>query len=319
MAMSLPTSPGEKGAVLRYTAAVQTDVGRRRRGNEDSFCVAPDLGLYVVADGMGGHAAGEVASRLAVKTIRETLAAYLKGEATLPAGEAIGSGSREAAYLVSSIQRANRAIFDLAAQRPEYAGMGTTVVAALTHGRIITLAYVGDSRIYRVRGQQMVQVSRDHSVVQQHVEQGILSAEEAQRAQYRHMITRAVGLKDRVEVDLTDIPAAPGDVLLLCSDGLSDMVKDGEIQASVASHVGDLEQACRTLIERANSKGGDDNITTLLIRVQDGSQAPTVAPAVAPPVPAPPVPPARPRPAARPAPAAKRGGLLGWLKRQLGG
>jgi protein phosphatase len=297
---------------MRYTAAVQTDVGRRRRENEDSFCVVPDLGLYVVADGMGGHAAGEVASRLAVKTIRECMGKYMRGEATLPPGEALGSGSREAAYLLSSIQRANRAIFEMASQRPEYGGMGTTIVAALAHERIVNLAYVGDSRIYRIRDGQIVQVSRDHSVVQQHVDQGILSAEEAQRAHYRHMITRALGLKDAVEVDLTDLPAMPGDLLLLCSDGLSDLLKDSEILAAVAAHTTDLEQGCRALVERANTKGGDDNITVLLIRVQEAGQAP--APAEPPPVPV-----ARPRAAARPAPRPNREGLWGWLKRILGG
>jgi len=294
---------------VRYASAAQTDVGQRRRENEDSFCLAPELGLYVVADGMGGHAAGEVASRLAVRTIREWMGKYQKGEATLEADEARASGSQEAAWLISGIRRANRAIFDLAAVRTEYSGMGTTIVAALTHGRFITLAYVGDSRIYRIRGTRIVQVSRDHSVVQQHVDQGILSAEEAHRAQYRHMITRALGLKEHVEVDLAQLPAAPGDVLLLCSDGLSDLVKDDEIQAVITPNATDLEKGCRTLIERANSKGGDDNVTALLVRVL--SEAPTPITAA----PAPPSPPAVRR---RPAPP-KRGGKGGWLRRIWGG
>ncbi len=293
---------------IRYLAAAQTDVGQRRRENEDSFCIAAELGLYVVADGMGGHAAGEVASRLAVRTIREWIGKYAQGEATLAAADAPQSGSKEAAWLVSSIQHANRAIFDLAAARSEYSGMGTTIVAALTHDRFITLAYVGDSRIYRVRGGKIVQVSRDHSVVQQHLDQGILSAEEAHRAQYRHMITRALGLKEHVQVDLTQIPVSPGDVLLLCSDGLSDLVKDDEIRTVITSNATDLEKSCRTLIERANSKGGDDNVTTLLVRVLDDAPAPAASPQ---PVQAPAV--------RRPSTPAKRSGKDGWFKRLWNG
>jgi serine/threonine protein phosphatase PrpC len=257
---------------MRYVAAAKTDVGRRRQGNEDSFCLAPDLGLYVVADGMGGHAAGEVASRLAVETIQEWMAKYLGGDEAAIVGAVAGSDSREAGFLLSSIRLANRLIFDAAQGRRDYAGMGTTVVAALVRDDTVVLAHVGDSRIYRIRGGQIAQISRDHSFVQQQVDWGIISSEEAQSSQYRHMITRALGLKETVEVDLVEESAVAGDIVLLCSDGLSDLLEDEEILAAVEGNAADLGQACQALVDRANYKGGDDNITTLLIRAQAGNR-----------------------------------------------
>src|SRR5512137_2069654 len=218
---------------LRFVAAAKTDVGQKRQGNEDRFCLDPVLGLYVVADGMGGHAAGEVASRLAVETIQERMEKYLSGADAAIVGPAAATGSAEANFLLSSIRLANQIIFDSANDRREYAGMGTTVVAVLTRGDRFVLANVGDSRIYRIRRNEIVQVSRDHSFVQQQVEKGMMSAAEAHQSQYRHMITRALGLKESVDVDLTEQPVHPGDVLVLCSDGLSDLLDDEEILAVV--------------------------------------------------------------------------------------
>jgi protein phosphatase len=263
---------------MEYAAAARTDVGRKRQGNEDSLCIAPDLGLYAVADGMGGHAAGEVASRLAVDTIRECMQKYLGGADPAVLGQPIPTCSREATFLLSSIQVANRMIFDAAQGRREYRGMGTTLVSVLAVDDTVALAHVGDSRIYRIRDAGIVQLSRDHSVVQQQVDRGIISAEEAHESQYRHLITRALGLKESVEVDLTEEPVLPGDILLLCSDGLSDLLEDEEILAIVREHAEDLEKACQALVDRANYKGGDDNITALLIhaRARDpGSTQPT--------------------------------------------
>jgi PPM family protein phosphatase len=296
---------------MRYVAAARTDVGRKRQGNEDSFCLAPDLGLYVVADGMGGHAAGEVASRLAVETIREWMEKYLKGDEAVIVGPAAASGSPEASYLLSSIRLANRIIFDAAKGRQDYAGMGTTVVAALTRGDTIILAHVGDSRIYRIRDGHIVQISRDHSFVQQQVDLGIISSEAAETSQFRHMITRALGLKETVEVDLTEKPAVAGDILLLCSDGLSDLLDDEEILTDVQEHAADLKLACQVLVDRANHKGGDDNVTTLLIRAQaeDAGRRPSKARAGVPTTPA----------GGTRGAALRRGGLLGWLKRGLRG
>ena len=282
---------------LRYVAAAKTDVGQKRQGNEDRFCLDPALGLYVVADGMGGHAAGEVASRLAVETIQEWMEKYLNGADAAIVGPAAGAGSAEANCLLSSIRLANRVIFDSAKDRPEYAGMGTTVVAVLTQADRFVLANVGDSRIYRIRRNQIVQVSRDHSFVQQQVDNGRMSATEAHQSQYRHMITRALGLKESVDVDLIEQPACPEDVLVLCSDGLSDLLDDEEILAAVQDHGDDLDRACQALVDRANAKGGDDNITVLVIQAQTGNAA---APADR-----------------RGATAADGRGVFAWLKRAV--
>ena len=257
---------------LRYVAAAKTDVGQKRQGNEDRFCLDPTLGLYVVADGMGGHAAGEVASRLAVETIQEWMGKYLSGADAAIVGPAAATGSAEANFLLSSIRLANRIIFDSAKDRREYTGMGTTVVAVLAHDDRFVLAHVGDSRIYRIRRDHIVQISRDHSFVQEQVDNGMMSAAEAHQSQYRHMITRALGLKESVDVDLTEEPARPGDVLLLCSDGLSDLLDDEDMLVAVRDHAGDLDQACQALVDRANAKGGDDNITVLVVQAQAGNE-----------------------------------------------
>ena len=261
---------------LRYVAAAKTDVGQKRQGNEDRFCLDPSLGLYVVADGMGGHAAGEVASRLAVETIQEWMEKYLSGADVAIVGPAVAAGSAEANFLLSSIRLANRIIFDSAKDRREYAGMGTTVVAVLAQDDRFVLAHVGDSRIYRIRQDDIVQISRDHSFVQEQVDNGLMSAAEAHQSQYRHMITRALGLKESVDVDLTEQPARPGDVLLLCSDGLSDLLDDEDMLVAVRDHADDLEQACQALVARANSKGGDDNITVLVVQAKAGNEVESV-------------------------------------------
>jgi protein phosphatase len=177
--------------------------------------------------------------------------------------------------------------------------MGTTVVAVLARGDKFVLANVGDSRIYRIRRDQIVQVSRDHSFVQQQVDNGMMSPAEAHQSQYRHMITRALGLKESVDVDLTEEPAQPGDVLVLCSDGLSDLLDDEEILAAVQNHGGDLDRACQALVDRANAKGGDDNITVLVIRAEAGSE---VAP-----------------PGGRRSAATGGRGVFAWLKRAVKG
>jgi protein phosphatase len=256
---------------VEFVAAARTDVGKKRSGNEDSFCVAPDLGLFVVADGMGGHAAGEVASRLAVTTIQEGMARYKDGTEVELVGPPAPGVSPAANQLLSSIRMANKAIFDAATSRPDYEGMGTTLVAVLGRGDTVTLAHVGDSRIYRVRGEAIEQLSRDHSLVQEQVDDGILTAEEAHSSQLRHLITRALGIKGAVEVDLTETPARAGDVLLLCSDGLSDLVEDEEMLAAIRQHA-DPDEACQALVDRANYRGGDDNITVLIIQVKPPEQ-----------------------------------------------
>lgn len=253
---------------MEYIAGVKSDVGRKRTGNEDSFCLMPELGLFVVADGMGGHAAGEVASRLAVETIQEWMTKYLGGADVAVVGEPAAGCSCETTFLLSSIRLANRIVHDAAGSRQEYAGMGTTLVAVLTRGDQVTLAHAGDSRIYRIRDDQIAQLSKDHSLVQQQIERGIISVEQAQESPYRHMITRALGIGETVDPDVVEQPVHLGDCFLLCSDGLSDLLDDEEILAAVREHADDPEKACQALVDRANDKGGDDNITALLIQAR---------------------------------------------------
>jgi protein phosphatase len=252
---------------MRYASAVRTDIGRRRQGNEDSYCVATDIGLFVVADGMGGHAAGEVASRLAVETIREWVARSQPSNGTPP------DLSEAATCLAGSIQAANRVVFEAAQAQPECSGMGTTVVSVLGVGARAILAHVGDSRIYRIRADGIVQLSRDHSVVQEQVDRGLLSPEEAAVSRYRHLITRALGLQASVEVDVQELPWLAGDILVLCSDGLSDMLEANEILAQVRHHGDDLWAACGALVEQANARGGIDNITVLLVQAGENGEA----------------------------------------------
>jgi protein phosphatase len=252
---------------MRYAAAVRTDVGRKRLGNEDSFCVAPDIGLFVVADGMGGHAAGEVASRLAVDTIREWVAKSLPGD-----GVALDV-TAAADCLADGIQAANRVVFEASQAQPECSGMGTTVVSVLAVGPRVILAHVGDSRIYRIRAENIVQLSRDHSVVQEQIDRGHLTPEEAAVSRYRHLITRALGLQASVDVDVQEEPCQTADILLLCSDGLSDMLEAEEILALVRQHRDDLWAACGALVEQANARGGIDNITVLLVQAGKPGEA----------------------------------------------
>ena len=252
---------------MRYAAAVKTDVGRKRLGNEDSFCVATDIGLFVVADGMGGHAAGEVASRLAVETIREWVARSHPSNGVPP------DASAAATCLAGGIQAANRAVFEAAQAQPECSGMGTTVVSVLAVGARAILAHVGDSRIYRIRAGSIAQLSRDHSVVQEQIDRGFLSPEEGAVSRYRHLITRALGLQASVEVDVQEQPWQTGDILLLCSDGLSDMLEAEEILAQVRRHGDDLWAACGALVEQANARGGIDNITVLLVQAGERGEA----------------------------------------------
>ncbi|MBI4536921.1 MAG: Stp1/IreP family PP2C-type Ser/Thr phosphatase [candidate division NC10 bacterium] len=287
---------------MEFSGIAKTDVGQRRTGNEDSFCLAPELNLFVVCDGMGGHAAGEVASRLAVDTIYEAMQKYLAGEDVPLAGEARPDCSRPSNFLLSSIQMANKAIYEKAQGHPDYAGMGTTIVAVLGTDDRMALAHVGDSRIYRVRDGKIAQLTRDHSVIQMQLDRGIITPEEAAESQYRHMITRALGLKDSVEIDLVEEPAAAGDLLLLCSDGLSDLVEAKEMLAKVAGNPGHLAAACQALVDLANERGGVDNITAMLVEVHArGHEKPRQVP-----------PGLEKTTEIRPKPARRRG-FFGWL------
>jgi protein phosphatase len=228
---------------------VASDTGRRRRRNEDNYVVAPPL--FAVADGMGGAQAGEVASRLA--------ASALEGEDS--------DGLRGLERIDALIQEANRRIYDRASTDPAASGMGTTMTVALVEEMTVAIGHVGDSRAYLVRDEQMEQLTDDHSLVNELLKSGRLSEEEAHVHPQRSVITRAVGTDPDVDVDGFTIEGEEGDVFLLCSDGLTDMVSDEEILELVHSHRDDLDKAVKALVTAANRRGGEDNITAVAFRI----------------------------------------------------
>ena len=239
-----------------------TDVGRRRDSNEDSFLDADDLGLYAVADGMGGHAAGEVASRLAIETLSRTMRDQ-NWSGTAPSIDEVGKALRDA------IATANRKICESVETRLEWRGMGTTMVAMAAVGSDAVIAYVGDSRAYRLRDGQIERLTSDHSWVNEQVKMGLLTDEDAQHHPMRNIVTRALGNRVDVTVDLVRDAMRSGDVYLLCSDGLNTMLGDTEIQKLLARHAGDPRQACEALVDSANERGGEDNTTVIAVRVTD--------------------------------------------------
>jgi serine/threonine protein phosphatase PrpC len=229
-----------------------TDPGRKRRRNEDSYVVDPPL--FAVADGMGGAQAGEVASRLAAAAFRE----YHEAD-ELPAGE----------RLAAIVQEANRRIYERAREDAQASGMGTTVTAALLDGERLVLGHVGDSRAYLLRGDEVTQLTDDHSLVADLVRSGRLTPAEAEAHPQRSVITRALGTDPEVDVDAIVVEAQPGDVILLCSDGLTTMVTDDAI-LRIVQGASSLEDAAKELVRAANRGGGEDNVTVILFRIEDG-------------------------------------------------
>jgi PPM family protein phosphatase len=250
-----------------------SDVGRKRTSNEDSFAIGADGALLVVADGMGGHAAGEVASRLAVESIeRHIVGSDPLKEPTLPSGYRRGHDEDTvlpvpARRLLNAIRLANQEIVRSVRRNRSQRGMGTTVVAALVQGSRAYIGSVGDSRAYLVRGSEIRQLTSDHTFVNEQVRAGALSQAEARRHPARNILTRAVGSQEEVEPDLVEQDLGPGDRLLLCSDGLTTMLEDAAIRDTVLENDSDPAAACRALVERANERGGDDNVTVVLLHV----------------------------------------------------
>ena len=245
----------------------QTDVGRRRKLNEDNYLVDPETNLFAVCDGMGGHNAGEVASKLAI----ETLAAFIRKSAgeekdiTWPYGLEANL-SFEANRLKTAIKLANKKVFKAADNREEYTGMGTTVVAALVAGNVLTVGSAGDSRCYLLSKGKLRQITRDDSWVSAAWAEGILSSDEIERHPLRNVITKAVGAKDTLEVEVAEHSLAAGDVTLLCSDGLHAMIGDDEILRALTPHPDSLPEAAGRLIAAANDAGGKDNVSVVLVR-----------------------------------------------------
>jgi protein phosphatase len=243
-------------ALGRYTAAALTDRGRKRPANEDAFGLSPEHGLYVVCDGMGGAAAGEVASSMAVEELMRRLA----GRPELP-------GCAMAEEAISAV---NDAIIERSQRDQKLSGMGTTMVALLAGPEHVWILNVGDSRGYRLRGRRLEQITRDHSVVDEQVRAGRMSRRDAERSPLRNMITRALGTQESVVPDTFTLEPEPGDLFLLCSDGLTRDLKDAEIERTLAQMLSNgqpLEEQCERLIDAANKAGGGDNITCLLVHV----------------------------------------------------
>jgi protein phosphatase len=246
-----------------------THVGLQREHNEDSFAVLTEYGLFIVADGMGGHRAGDVASRLATDSMAEFFRTTSQEDVTWPF-HFDTSLSEEENRLLAGIRVANRQIFERSVRSRDCAGMGTTIVGALysKQKNRLFVGHVGDSRAYRVRGGEIEQLTRDHSLLNDYLA-AMPDLTEEQRAELpRNVITRALGMHDHVVVDLMNDDPQPGDVYLLCSDGLSGMITDDEI-LDIVSSVEDTAEICRRLIAKANENGGEDNITALVIRFDE--------------------------------------------------
>jgi protein phosphatase len=254
---------------VRITCQALSDVGRKRKGNEDSLFLSEEQPLFVVADGMGGHAAGEVASKVAVEAIAEFV--ELTGgnqEITWPFG-LDDSISYEGNRLKTAVRHANSRVLEATRQSAEYEGMATTVAAVLVDGDVANLAHVGDSRIYLWSGGEIRLLTRDHSWVNEQIENGAISAEQARSHPLRNVVTRALGGRADLLVDIQSRRMATGDVLLLCSDGLTTMVPDEDIARVLGESNGDVGQAARALVHLANDRGGEDNITVLLVKFED--------------------------------------------------
>ncbi len=246
-----------------------SDVGRKRKGNEDALVADAQQNLYVVADGMGGHAAGEVASRLAVDAICEFVALTAGDEEiTWPFG-LDDSISYDGNRLKTAIRHANRRVLDATRERSEYEGMATTVAAVLVDDDVANLAHVGDSRIYLWSEGALQQLTSDHSWVNEQIQNGVISAEQARNHPLRNVVTRALGGRSELMVDVQARRVRPGEVLLLCSDGLTTMVSDAEIERIIGGSGGDLARAAQGLVDAANEHGGEDNITVLLIGFEE--------------------------------------------------
>ena len=247
-----------------------SDVGLKREGNEDFFSTDDATGLYIVADGMGGHLAGEVASRIAVEMINKSLLKWV-GEGT-PEEELFGnpdtSLTAKGNYILSSIRLANRVVYELALENEQYHGMGTTAVVLSVSPTLVIAANVGDSRIYMLRNGHIERLSKDHTIVAEQVEMGIMSADEAENSPLKHVLTRNLGSAEHVDPDIFELEPSENDRYILCSDGLTDLVADDEIQA-LAEEEHEPEKLCHRFVELVIQRGAHDNTTVVSVFLED--------------------------------------------------
>jgi protein phosphatase len=242
-----------------------TDQGRVRDHNEDSIGMEAELGLLVLADGMGGHKGGEVASALAMDTVLKRLKQSL---VNIKAGEIDHKTgySLESMAIEQAIKEANSVIYQASKNNIQYEGMGTTIVVLLFYNNCLTVAHVGDSRLYRMRNKVLQQMTRDHSLLQELVDRGFYTKQEARKSLNKNLVTRALGVNPTVDVDLLEETVITDDIFLLCSDGLSDMIDDKLIEDTVLNYREDLHKAAQELINQANQHGGKDNVSAMLAR-----------------------------------------------------
>lgn len=243
---------------MRFEFFSAVDTGRARSNNEDTVMLDTDVGAAVLADGMGGYNAGEVASEMAASSVVKQLGEWLRAH-----GAPSDAGLHSA--IVAAAETANLSVFEASATNPAYAGMGTTLVISVFRDATATIGHVGDSRAYRLRQGQLEQLTRDHSLLQEQLDAGLITPEDAALSMNRNLVTRAVGVEPIVEIEMHNHELQDGDLVLMCSDGLSDMLPDDEIAALLRQHV-DLEAAGSALIAAANQAGGRDNISLILVR-----------------------------------------------------
>jgi len=242
--------------------ATATHSGMVRSHNEDSIGADQEVGLAVLADGMGGYNAGEVASGIAVEFIKVEMRKAL--EHKKPADL---NGRNAETLIAEYAARANAAIYQASQTQPQYSGMGTTLVVALWHDNHVSVGHVGDSRLYRLRGGKLEQITRDHSLLQEQIDSGMITKEQARHSQNKNLVTRAVGIDPEVETEVHTYPVQAGDIYLLCSDGLNDMVTDEDIELTLSSLQANLPLAAQQLVQLANDNGGRDNVSVILVRV----------------------------------------------------
>ena len=249
-------------------SASLTDPGRVRDHNEDCIESRPEIGLYVLADGMGGYNAGEVASGMATSLIADGVQEAWKPREVERAGREQCKDMAQK-LLGEQILRANNAIYTTSQNNPECAGMGTTLVVCMFYDNFVAVAHIGDSRLYRLRGETMEQVTRDHSLLQEQLDSGLITPEEAKLSQNKNLVTRALGIDPTVEPEIHVYETQPEDLYLLCSDGLSDMVDDEEIRLTLITLKTNPSLTVQQLVQAANDNGGRDNISAMLIRVAE--------------------------------------------------
>ena len=245
-----------------------TDVGKRRPHNEDSTLCDLAEGLVILADGMGGYKAGEVASAIAVTSAHKKVMDGLAKINRATTDQSTGL-SNEATVVKNAINYVNSEIYKTAQNDPQCQGMGTTMVVVLFHNNTATIAHVGDSRLYRVRQNKFSQVTKDHSLIQELIDRGLYTREEVMKNTPKNLVTRAIGIEPEVQVDVAEETVYPGDIYMLCSDGLNDMVDDEEIHLTLSKYSANLAQSGNELVRLANKNGGKDNISVVLVRILD--------------------------------------------------